>query len=378
MKNKILFYTNASHEIGFGHVNRVCNLIKLLNTQNYQAKLLLIGSIPINYDLAIEVISLKSNQEVIQNIEEYKPELIVLDLLETEKNYQLLNFLMPIRLGYKIMVIDCFYNEIIRPECIIAPWGIHSKYENTLSGLDYLFFDPETINKSKKRIQKSSIKNILITLGGADKNRVTSLIANEIATNFPDKNLQVVIGPLFSDDVMNKILKYQLPNVYCYNNLTCLDELYMSADLAIIGGGQTKFEAALFGLPALIIANTDKEVEFSTLYEKLRTSIFISDSISLRCDKIINKINPNKIIINHNTTYKNINACIDIICDNHMIIIGFNMYCETICEKLLYSYILKKNNMDMTNIIFYNPINGEEYNLNITNIDLINYKKIFY
>ena len=94
--------------------------------------------------------------------------------------------------------------------------------------------------------------------------------------------------------------------------------------------------------------------------------------------KIINKINPNKIIINHNTTYKNINACIDIICDNHMIIIGFNMYCETICEKLLYSYILKKNNMDMTNIIFYNPINGEEYNLNITNIDLINYKKIFY
>jgi hypothetical protein len=94
--------------------------------------------------------------------------------------------------------------------------------------------------------------------------------------------------------------------------------------------------------------------------------------------EIINIIKPNEIYINYITSYGSVSGNIDLLCDNHIIYIGSNIDCETICEKLLYTYILKKNNHIITNIIFYNPINGEKNNMDITNIDIINFKKIFY
>ncbi len=89
-------------------------------------------------------------------------------------------------------------------------------------------------------------------------------------------------------------------------------------------------------------------------------------------------INPKEIYINYVTSYGSVTGHIDILCDNVMIELGTKLECKYICEKLLYSYLLKKNNYNITNIIFYDPINGEINNLNIKKIDIINFKKIIY
>lgn len=94
--------------------------------------------------------------------------------------------------------------------------------------------------------------------------------------------------------------------------------------------------------------------------------------------QIINMINPNEIYINYITSYGSVKGNIDILCDNVLIYINSNLDCCNICEKILYTYLLKKNNREITNIIFYNPINGDQNNIDITKINIITFKKIFY
>ena len=94
--------------------------------------------------------------------------------------------------------------------------------------------------------------------------------------------------------------------------------------------------------------------------------------------KLINKINSSCIHINHIVTYANVTCNIDILCDNTIIEIESTLDCKTICERLLYAYILKKNNYNITNIIIYNPIIGEINNFDITKLNIIKFKKIFY
>lgn len=94
--------------------------------------------------------------------------------------------------------------------------------------------------------------------------------------------------------------------------------------------------------------------------------------------KLINNINPKYIYINNIIIYANISCNIDIICNNTIIEIESILNCKNICERLLYVYLLKKNNNNIKNIIFYNPITGYINNFDITKLDIIKFKKLFY
>jgi hypothetical protein len=77
-------------------------------------------------------------------------------------------------------------------------------------------------------------------------------------------------------------------------------------------------------------------------------------------------------------SYNNISAIIDILYNDKIIIINNDLSCRELCEKLLYVYLLKKNNIIINEIIFYDTLTGIINNLNISNIDIINFKKIIY
>jgi hypothetical protein len=93
---------------------------------------------------------------------------------------------------------------------------------------------------------------------------------------------------------------------------------------------------------------------------------------------IYNKINPNKILKDYTISFGCVLGNIDLLFDNFIIEIDDNLDCITICEKLLHCYLFKKNNINITNILFYNPINGNYNDFLINNINIIEFKKIIY
>ena len=98
--------------------------------------------------------------------------------------------------------------------------------------------------------------------------------------------------------------------------------------------------------------------------------------------KFINSINPKVIQCHMNVSYGNIRGELDLLLDDHIIEIKStqNEACtfSSICQALMYGYLLKKKDMSFKKISIYNSINGTFDTFDVTKFNSIKYKKLLY
>ena len=101
--------------------------------------------------------------------------------------------------------------------------------------------------------------------------------------------------------------------------------------------------------------------------------------------KIINTIKPKEIHTHHVVSFGSVRGEIDILCDDTIIeikssITNYNEIATipNISQVLLYAYLLKKKEYKINSMILYNPINGEVNQIDISNFNLVQFKKMIY
>ena len=101
--------------------------------------------------------------------------------------------------------------------------------------------------------------------------------------------------------------------------------------------------------------------------------------------KIINGLKTKQIHTHHTVSFGSVRGEIDILCDDTIIEIksavsDYNEIATTpnICQVLLYGYLLKKREHPVNRIILYNPLSGETNNINISEFNLLKFKKTIY
>ncbi len=101
--------------------------------------------------------------------------------------------------------------------------------------------------------------------------------------------------------------------------------------------------------------------------------------------KIINNLKPKEIYTHHVVSFGSVRGEIDILCDDTIIEIKSSVsnYNEVatipnMSQVLLYAYLLKKKDHKINKMILYNPINGELNNFNISDFNLVQFKKTIY
>ena len=101
--------------------------------------------------------------------------------------------------------------------------------------------------------------------------------------------------------------------------------------------------------------------------------------------KIINGIKPKEINTHYVVSHGSVRGEIDILCDDTIIEIksAVSNYNEiasipNMSQVLLYAYLLKKKEHKINRMILYNPLNGEVNNFDITDFNLIKFKKSIY
>ena len=101
--------------------------------------------------------------------------------------------------------------------------------------------------------------------------------------------------------------------------------------------------------------------------------------------KIINNIKPKEIHTHYNISVGSVYGEIDILCDDIIIEIKSNISnyneiatIQNISHVLLYSYLFKKKEHKINKIILFNPLNGEVNNIDISQFNLIKFKKSIY
>ena len=131
-----------------------------------------------------------------------------------------------------------------------------------LLGPRYALLRPEFTAVSERR-PRPSIERVMITLGGSDHGSLASSIVRWCAAAAPTAALDVVIGPFFERlDLLrelesDRIVLLEQPH---------MRDVMLLADLAVTSGGQTLFELAATGTPAIVLTTAANQVEHARAF----------------------------------------------------------------------------------------------------------------
>ena len=305
MVKNIVFRVDSSTQIGTGHLMRCLTLADELRLKGCDVSFIfrdlegnLISSIleksfhviklpkaksPIKSDDIYQQWLTVSQQEDAQQTIEVIPkdtDLLIIDSYSLGKPWH--EKLRPYT--KKIMVIDDLADRNFDCDILLNQnYGRRkSDYKNKvpkhcqlLLGSKYALLRPEFAQLRKKALAKrkktTNIKNILVSMGGADPQNLTYKVLQQIDNSF---NTTVVLGG--SSPHIDKIQQLAKDkNIKVIVNSNNMAQLMLDADLAIGAGGSTSWERCCLGLPALIHVISDDQKQIALNLEKANVAIIV-------------------------------------------------------------------------------------------------------
>mgnify|MGYP003969283611 CR=1 FL=1 len=291
----IVFRVDSSSQMGVGHLMRCLTLADELEKQNHNATFIcreLKGNLikSINYkvfvlpldkdfqsdDLYLSWLGATQEQDAKQTIQAIhnNADLLIVDSYALDEVWH-----KQLKLHTKkIMVIDDLANRQFDCDILLNQnlGSYKDDYKNKapkdcrlLLGCDYallrLEFVTLRVQALKKRRNTTEIKNILISMGGSDKNNVTYDVLQQIDGDF---NIVVVLG---SASIHQEMIKdyAQDKNIEVIVNSKNMAELMLKADLAIGAGGATSWERCCLGLPTLLYVLSENQRKTAENLEQL-------------------------------------------------------------------------------------------------------------
>ncbi|WP_409198514.1 cytidylyltransferase domain-containing protein [Methanobrevibacter acididurans] len=257
MKKRILIKTDASHEIGTGHIYRGLAIASKL--VNHDVMFLLNE----NKEIGINIIKnynypyiTHKEDNILGKIKEYEPDIVVNDILNTsssyikslkDEDYFVLNFEdLGGGVKYADVVCDALYEHKI-------------PLKNLYSGHLYYILKDEFYYQPYKEIHPS-VKEILLTFGGTDPNDLTKKTLNSILKSDFKGNVKVILGLGYMDKkgIEKEFQDYN--NIEIFEDVKNISEYMISADIIFTSAGRTMYEIASIGVPCVCLCQNQREL----------------------------------------------------------------------------------------------------------------------
>lgn len=314
MSKQIFIRTDANSQIASGHLMRCICIAKAIKRSGGDVCFLFSDN---NAELLIKKHSFRyivmntrwdRLEEEIEKMRELIIEkqiecLLIDSYLVTEK------YLLSLNKMTKTFYIDDFLKTPYKVEGIFSYLigASKDKYrkqfpdvENELYiGSEYIPLREEFFESHPIKIKKK-VNDILITVGGADDNDITSQILNVLLKYVikDDKTVHVVIGKYFRyADELEKAYK-ESENIRFYRNCTSMSSIMKMCDYAVTAAGTTLYEMAVLGIPVICISIAENQVKtaqtlgeqnailYAGYYEKNQEKVL--DNIKVLAEEIEN------------------------------------------------------------------------------------------
>ncbi len=263
---KIFILTEGGKGIGMGHLTRCLSLYQAFEEKKILPKFI------INGDEMVKYLFKGKNYRIFKWLKERKnlfdainnADIAIIDsYLADYKFYKSLSELV------KLPVYIDDNKRINYPRGIVVNGNIYAKEFNYsqkddityLLGRKYIILRKEFWNVPKKNINPT-IRSIMLTFGGEDKENFTFQVLRFLAKRCPDLNKKVIIGKGFKDKNIKLLRKFQdkKTKFIIFPNAKMMRSLMLESDVAISSGGQTLNELARTGIPTIAILTSDNQL----------------------------------------------------------------------------------------------------------------------
>ncbi len=272
---KVAVRTDGGPNVGMGHIQRCLALSSQLRKNG--AEILFVSKKNGAVEKKIkqegfEVIALKDNIDLKEDLKHttdtvktYGADIVITDLYTIDEHYLAeVKKTVPFLLSIDDLVEISFPSDIVVNQNIYAKdLDYHSSTGRTkfLLGPKYALLREEFSNLGKRKLN-GKVKNILITLGGADPLNLTPKILKNLNRVNQDFKITVVIGPFFRNIAeIEKAAKEINKGAGLIYNSHKMSRIMLASDLAITGGGTTLYELAATGTPALAFCLAENQLK---------------------------------------------------------------------------------------------------------------------
>lgn len=260
-KKKIVLRVDGHKVMGMGHIYRCLTLaynltghdVVFVTKKEYKEGW---EKLKASY---MNVHTISSDEEFFDFVKQWKPDIIVNDCLNTEVEY--ISTL-------KSMVNSVITFEDIGPGAELANATINALYEddvrrtNYYGGEKYVCLRDEFLVASASEY-RTEVKNVVVIFGGSDPCNFTKRlynIAKKSYTVYPEIHFDFILGTGYNNDV-NKIISIPNMNINVVKDVKRVSDYLVNADLAFTSQGRTVFELASMGVPAIVLAQNERETK---------------------------------------------------------------------------------------------------------------------
>ncbi|WCF07926.1 hypothetical protein NDS46_27300 [Paenibacillus thiaminolyticus] len=282
MIQTVLFVAMTGKSIGMGHVTRSLVLMNKMNDQPGFGPQLIIytkeegleyeGVYPVAY----------GQDQLERSVKGSGASTVILDMPAVWIQAEWLCSLH--KEGRRIVVIDD--NDEVPPyewinlkiSCSITLTGsasvIHDK-SAMLRGPEYIILSDQFEQyASMNRILKADVERMLLSFGGSDPNDILTKVLSMLSVIRLDRSIEldIVIGKYGSQPAASLINR--LPcRVKISRDVRDMPRRLWEADIALISGGMTLYEACSLGTPIITINHNDEQEEESGAFAHLGASL---------------------------------------------------------------------------------------------------------
>jgi UDP-2,4-diacetamido-2,4,6-trideoxy-beta-L-altropyranose hydrolase len=288
--------TDASSQIGMGHLMRCFGLAEALRARNFKV----VFAVKNHLDYLSEKIrkngykvefiprGFNNRQDadlLVNYIAKYRPSIVITDSYSIDNPY-----LKRIKDAGCILVSlsrlsrnDLYSDLIINYSLGISRQDYSKKAKpgaRLLLGPKYFLLRKEFLNViRRKKIKKNRRIKLLVSLGGSDASKIVLKILKGLSV-FRDKIcLNVVIGPAYKlASRIKTIARKEFTGSKIYTNPPRISKLMSEADLAITGAGITCYELAYLGVPNIIMAIAGNQKSNLENFTKKRLAIGLGEA----------------------------------------------------------------------------------------------------
>ena len=260
-KKRIAFVVNASAEIGTRHIYNCISLASKLSTSEFTFIL------DEHYELGIKIIRdygfdckiYDGVKELYALLEEYGPQIVVNDILDTseeymldlkEKGYFVVNF---DDLGVGAQHADVLFDSLYEHDFGEA---------NVFIGYKYCMLKDEFYFQSPKVITQD-VNRVLILFEGNDSNNLTQQILDVILSTTYDNKIDIVVDKGY-ENTEELVSRYESnPLIQIYQNVNNISEFMFKADIIITSASRTMYDACSLAIPTICVCQNDVEMTHS-------------------------------------------------------------------------------------------------------------------